>query len=103
MLQPKLVEMAERLTLGTEWRELVLPLLQTQAQALEKLALSLPTDRPEPWRQLDDATATLALKSEAKGVRWLAGFLDQEVKVARFERLQNQQHNGVGAGADNPT
>ena len=83
------------------WRDVMRPLIDKRMQTCQKMAFMLPPERPKPYSEMDDHTATSVLRGEAKGLEWVLHAFENEVAVHDFNRRQNELL-GQGNGSDLP-
>ena len=91
MLSSEEVEKLRGLLQTSAWREVVVPKLEARKKRMEEIGLMLPTERPEPYKGLDDQMATSLARGEARCCEWLLHAFENEVVVHDLNHKRDEQ------------
>jgi len=58
------------------WRTVMKPIILERARVVKDLAFAIPSERPKPYSEMDDTTATSVLRGEAKALLWVANIFE---------------------------
>lgn len=97
-LNPEQVDKIREMLRGAGWNEVVRVAIQERAKVVNRLWRLLPSERPEPYRGLDDATVVNILRGRLEELEWFAAAFDNEVRVHDVnQRMDELQRDGATA------
>ena len=91
MLSAEQIEKLRPMLQTSGWREVVVPLLEARKKRMQEIAFLLPSERPEPYRGLDDQVATSLMRGEVKCCEWLMHAFTNEVMVRDLNEQRDQE------------
>lgn len=78
-------------TLSTPgWRDVIFPALEARRQLQAKMAVTLPHNRPEPYRALSDQTVLDIVRGELSAIEWTQLQFVNEVRVYDENRRRDE-------------
>lgn len=84
------MEQLRRLLVSAGWNDVVKLAIQGKLDTCQKLAFLLPNERPEPYKGMDDHTATAILRGEVKALEWVLHAFENEVIVDNVNRRREE-------------
>jgi len=84
------MDMLKHLLQMDGWCLVMKPIILERARIVKDLVVKLPSDRPKPYSDMDDQTATSVLRGEAKGLDWVAEIFEQSVATHEANRRREE-------------
>lgn len=85
------------------WRQVMKPIIEERARIVKELAFAVPAERPKPYSDMDDHTATSVLRGEAKALLWVANIFENTVATEDANRRREElARHDEGNGTANP-
>ena len=97
------MEMLRNLLRMEGWRTVMKPIILERARVVKDLAFAIPSERPKPYSEMDDTTATSVLRGEAKALLWVANIFEQTVAAEDANRRREELTRHELDGSANPT
>lgn len=90
MLDPEQIEKLKGVLMLSGWRDVMRPVIEGRMKTVRDMAFLLPSERPKPYKELDDQTATAYLRGESAGLEWVLHAFQNEVIVAEANRARDE-------------
>jgi hypothetical protein len=94
MLNPDQIDKLRVLLQTSGWNEVVKPAIAERGRQVQKMWAMMPSERPEPYKGVDDAIAINMLRGRFSELEWMLLAFENEVKVhdynRRLEELERQ-------------
>lgn len=103
MLAADQIEKLKMVMYSVGWKEVMKPVIEGRHKTVKDLSFLLPSERPAPYKDLDDHTATAVLRGEAKALEWVLNAFQNEVAVYDFESRREELARQANGGEPAPT
>ena len=108
MLNEQQIHLVKQMLGMGGWNDVVKPLVIGRGRDLTKVAMMMPSQRPEPYKDMDDREAMNHIRGRILEIEWLVSFFDAEINVFDYNRRrdeldrQTQINNGTEVGINHP-
>jgi hypothetical protein len=99
-LNEEQIEQVRGLIHSGGWANVVKPILGERGRQVNRLFRLLPSERPEPYRGMEDKDVINILRGRLEEIEWILAAFDNEVTVYDLNRRKDElqrQHNGITA------
>lgn len=73
------------------WREIIRPVMEGRKKRHQEMAFMLPSQRPEPYKSMEDSVAVSVLRGQALELEWLLSQFESEVAIFDLNRMRDEK------------
>jgi hypothetical protein len=103
MLNEQQIQKVRSMMQSSGWTEVLVPLVAGRGSEFTKIALRMPANRAEPYKDVDDRDAMNHIRGRIEEIKWVLEFFVNEINVHDFNaRNEQTQTNGADLNAVQP-
>lgn len=98
MLAPDQIEKLRLLMAMSGYKDVFQPIIEQRKKVVQEMAFLLPAERPEPYKSIEDSSATSILRGEVKALEWVLHAFTNEIAAHDYNRRRDELTGAQNGG-----